>query len=338
VIRVRDALDASKTSVLGNRQPLPHRPQKPQQAILSTSVKTETALLRSTAAAKRKKAVMQCLWSRHTAGAANRSQEGGATGLPHPLLGTSNTRPLPAALRWTAPPRRHAFFTELCDGLTGSTVLLAEHSLTTPLLDWWDFCSYGTFVLVSFPVRRANTMTTRSGSFVTSVTGFESLAQRMRVSLLVCCCVLAFGASAASAQTLMSAGIFQSGETIAIAMTCPSGYKLGQIIAQMQTTDGSQFTHSSGSSLPLPVAGSATSAYTSIMTPTGSMYYSFTCQSNANGYCAIQFSVGFYCKPQTGQRGYQLQRSVAALCSSWFLTPKSYMPWCCHCDECCLRL
>jgi hypothetical protein len=132
---------------------------------------------------------------------------------------------------------------------------------------------------------------------------FPMLLQQL---LVVCgCCLLVFGGSAAhvSAQLTapMSAGVLDAGTPVAIAMACSSGYKLGQVVAAMKTTDGSQFTYSSGASLPLAADGSAVSSQSYATTSAAGAYYvRYTCQS-ANGYCAVQFSVGFYCILQSGQ-------------------------------------
>lgn len=131
-------------------------------------------------------------------------------------------------------------------------------------------------------------------------------AQIMRTSLalLVSCCLLVctWGV-AAQVTNPMSAGVLVSGTPVSIAMVCPSGYKLSQVVAAMATTDGSKFTYSSGTSLPLATddAASSTTSQNYIATPTGSYYIRYTCTSNSNGYCAVQFSIGFYCKSQSSK-------------------------------------
>ena len=127
---------------------------------------------------------------------------------------------------------------------------------------------------------------------------------RDRLTLLVSCCLLAFSWNALpGAAVQMSAGVMTSGasSSVAIAMVCPSGYKLSQVVASMATTDGSQLTWSSGTSLPLGAQSSPTTSQSYTGTPTGSYYIEYICQTNSNDYCAIQFAIGFYCKSSSSQ-------------------------------------
>lgn len=150
-------------------------------------------------------------------------------------------------------------------------------------------------------------------------------AMRNRITLLASCCLLAYVWNGlAVAATPMSAGVLASGTPVSIAMVCPSGYKLSQVAAVMATTDGSQLTWSSGTSLPLAAQGSPTTSQSYIGTPTGSYYIEYICQSNSNGYCAIQFSIGFYCKSTSSQ-----QTSITPHDESAHLAAHAHCALCC---------
>jgi len=122
------------------------------------------------------------------------------------------------------------------------------------------------------------------------------------VVLLLWCLIMALEGTSVTAQLhpASSGGVLAANTPVAIAMVCPSGFELSQVVAALMTTDGSQFSWSSGASLPLAADGSPVTSQAYIGTPTGSYYIRYTCHSSSS-YCAVQFTFGFYCKSQASK-------------------------------------
>lgn len=124
------------------------------------------------------------------------------------------------------------------------------------------------------------------------------------LALIALATVLALTSPSAVTASKSSYGVLASNEPVAIAMTCSAGYKLAATAAVFSTTDGSQLLVSRGSTLPLPADGAPTteSSYVIPSPPSSTLYYRITCANNANGYCAMQWDIQFYCKAISGPR------------------------------------